>query len=37
MISVGRPYKAGIDQIDNHVEEKYGRVGLAKVLAGGGE
>ena len=31
--SVGRLYKAGIDQIDNHVEEKYDRVGLADVLA----
>jgi hypothetical protein len=35
--SVGRLYKAGIDQIDNHVEEKYDRVGLAEVLAHGGE
>jgi UDP-N-acetylglucosamine kinase len=32
--SVGRLYKAGIDQIDNHVKEKYDRVGLARVLAG---
>jgi hypothetical protein len=32
--SVGRLYKAGIDQIDNHVKEKYDRVGLVRVLAG---
>jgi hypothetical protein len=35
--SVGRLYKAGIDQIDNHVEEKYDRVGLAEILARGEE
>ena len=35
--SVGRLYKAGIDQIDNHVEEKCDRGGLAEVLSRGGE
>jgi hypothetical protein len=32
--SVGRLYKAGIDQIDNHVEEKCDRGGLAAFSAG---
>lgn len=32
--SVDRLYKAGIDQIDNHVKEKYDRAGLARVLEG---
>jgi hypothetical protein len=32
---VNRLYKAGIDQIDNHVKEKYDRAGLEKVLNAG--
>ena len=32
---VDRLYKAGIDQIDNHVKEKYDRAGLEKVLNAG--
>ncbi len=31
--NAGRLYKAGIEQIDNHVKEKYDREGLAKALA----
>jgi UDP-N-acetylglucosamine kinase len=32
---VDRLYKAGIDQIDNHVKEKYDRAGLEQVLNAG--
>jgi len=35
--SANRLYKAGVDQIDNHVREKYDRAGLERILASGGE